>query len=117
MSTYDELAKLGETSPAPAIVPIENKPTQQITWVRQQSSGNSRGKPRQKSRHVPTRNEIQEFSFRLRDQLKVKVQAEVPYRWQTELEEIARELKVKKLELYRFILGEFLGKVRRNASN
>jgi hypothetical protein len=49
----------------------------------------------------------------LRDQLKVKLQAEVPHPWQKEFEDIAREMNVKKLELYRFILGEFLGKVRR----
>lgn len=68
--------------------------------------------PRQHPRERPTRDEIQEFSFRLRDTLKVKVQAEVPHEWQLELEEIARELNVKKLELYRFIYGDFLGKVR-----
>ena len=68
--------------------------------------------PRGFSRDLPTRDEIQEFSFRLRDTLKVKVQAEVPHEWQVELEEIARELNVKKLELYRFIYGNFLGKIR-----
>ena len=68
---------------------------------------------RGKSRDLPTRNEIQQFSFQLRDELKVKVQAEVPHRWQKELEDLARNLNVKKLELYRFILGEFLGKVKR----
>jgi hypothetical protein len=115
MSTYDELAKLDDTSSIPADLPVKNEPTQQIARVRQESSDNSRGKPRQNSRGVPSRDEIQEFSFRLRDQLKVKVQAEVPYRWQAELEEMAREMKVKKLELYRFIIGEFLGKVRRKA--
>ena len=73
----------------------------------------SRDKTRESSRDLPTRNEVQEFSFRLRDELKVKVQAEVPHKWQEELEDLARELDVKKLELYRFILGEFLGKVRR----
>lgn len=67
---------------------------------------------REKPNHLPTRDEIQEFSFRLRDSLRVKVQAEVPHEWQGELEEIARELNVKKLELYRFIYGEFLGKIR-----
>lgn len=84
---------------------------------RDNSSDISRGKPRKKSREkprsLPTRDEIQEFGFRLRDELRVKVQAEVPHRWQKELDEIARGLNVKKLELYRFILGEFLGKVRR----
>lgn len=69
--------------------------------------------PRSISRDHPTRDEIQEFSFRLRDELRVKVQAEVPPHWQGELEEIARELNVRKLELYRFIIGEFLGKVKR----
>ena len=77
------------------------------------SRDNSRDNSRGKSRGLPTRDEIQEFSFRLRDELKVKVQAEVPHQWQKELDAIARELDVKKLELYRFVLGEFLGKVRR----
>lgn len=76
---------------------------------RELSSDLSRGQ----SRNLPSRDEVQGFSFRLRDELKVKVQAEVPHGWQVELDEIARALDVKKLELYRFILGEFLGKVTR----
>jgi len=67
----------------------------------------------EKTRNLPTRDEIQEFSFRLRDEINVKVQAEVPYQWQKELEKISRRLDVKKLELYRFIIGEFIGKVHR----
>jgi hypothetical protein len=70
------------------------------------------GKPRE----FPTREEIQAFSFHLRDSLKTKVQAEVPHEWQDELEEVARLLDVKKLELYRFIIGEFLGKVERQSN-
>jgi hypothetical protein len=101
--------------------PASRKPASKITpkptRMREPSRGTlrhtSRDHSRRKSRDLPTRDEIQEFSFRLRDELKVKVQAEVPHRWQKELEEIARELNVKKLELYRFIMGEFLGKVRR----
>ena len=85
--------------------------------TRDSSRDNVLDKPRDTSREflrdLPTRDEIQEFSFQLRDELKVKVQAEVPYRWQDELEELARQLNVKKLELYRFIIGNFLGKVRR----
>ena len=80
---------------------------------RDRSREKPRDKPRKKPRDLPSRDEIQGFSFRLRDDLKVKVQAEVPHQWQKELDEIARELNVKKLELYRFIIGEFLGKVRR----
>ena len=47
----------------------------------------------------------------MRDELKVKVQAEVPHQWQQELDDLARRLNVRKLELYRYIIGEFLGKV------
>ena len=69
---------------------------------------------------TPHKNLFSEESLRhlqaLRDELKVKVQAEVPHTWQKELEETARELNVKKLEMYRFIFGEFLGKVRRKKS-
>lgn len=78
-----------------------------------QSRDEARGKSREKPRDLPTRDEIQEFSFQLRDEIKVKVQAEVPYHWQDELEEMSRKMNVKKLELYRFIIGEFLGKVQR----
>lgn len=89
------------------------KPTQPRDGSRSSSRDDRRRTSREKVRELPSRDEIQEFSFRLRDELKLKVQAEVPHRWQKELEEIARELDVKKLELYRFILGEFLGKVHR----
>lgn len=80
---------------------------------RKQNRDVSRGISRDDPRDLPTRDEIQEFSFRLRDELKVKVQAEVPHQWQDELDEISRQQHVKKLELYRFIFGEFLGKVGR----
>ena len=93
------------------------KATQEPTRVLDSSRDNTRDTLREDSRGMsrdfPTRDEIQEFNFRLRDDLKVKVQAEVPHQWQKELEGIARELNVKKLELYRFIIGEFLGKVER----
>lgn len=90
-------------------VQAEEKNTLEITRTR----AHPRQSSRENLRNLPTRDEIQEFSFRLRDEYKVKVQAEVPPHWQEELEEVARKLKVKKLELYRFILGEFLGKVKR----
>lgn len=104
------------------------KPTRKSTQVRDKSRDisrdnardTSRGKPRDntrgKSRNLPSRDEIQGFSFQLRDELKVKIQAEVPHQWQKELEETARELNVKKLELYRYIIGEFLDKVKRQDS-
>lgn len=82
---------------------------------RDMSRDNSRENPHDNSRDLPGREEIQEFSFRLRDELKVKVQAEVPHQWQRELETTAMRLRVRKMELYRFILGEFLGKVKRKS--
>ena len=72
-----------------------------------------RKKARRTLRTLPTRDEIQAFSFGLRDELEAKVQAQVPHYWQEDLDEIAHSLKVKKLELYRFIIGEFLCKVKR----
>jgi len=101
--------------------PVTSNPTSSSTSVRDGSRDMVRNKPRAKSRkqsrNLPTRDEIQEFSFRLRDELKVKVQAEVPHTWQKELDTVARRLDVKKLELYRFILGEFLGKVNQGESS
>ena len=118
MSTYDELTRLDSKSPnsnPPANDDIESTSnlTQEITSERNKPRNVSSENPRKKNRKYPTREEIQEFSFRLRDQLKVKVQAEVPHRWQKELEELARELNVRKLELYRYMIGEFLEKVKR----
>ena len=92
-------------------------PTRSRDKARDRSRGKSRSLSRAPFRELPTRDEIQEFSFRLRDALKVKVQAEVPHQWQKELDELARGLDVKKLELYRFIIGEFLGKVRRKRAS
>lgn len=94
----------------------EAKSARKVTRKSTSNSTPVRENPREVSREYPTRDAIQEFSFRLRDSLKVKVQAEVPHEWQDELEELARQLKVKKLELYRYILGEFLGKVKRSNS-
>ncbi len=124
MGIYDELSKLEQQFPAPAVAskapadktPSTSKSTPRRDKARPPSRDSSRKPARENPRALPTRDEIQEFSFRLRDDLKVKVQAEVPHRWQKELEAIARNLDVKKLELYRFILGEFLGKVKRKSA-
>jgi hypothetical protein len=120
ISVYAEALKRQkqeEKQKSPPSGKATSKTTRKPTRVREPSRDAARDTPRDeprgKPRGLPTRDEVQEFSFRLRDELKVKVQAEVPHHWQKELEEIARKLDVKKLELYRFILGEFLGKVKR----
>ena len=97
------------------------KSTRDLTYPRDKSREQlrdlSRGISRAYSRELPTRDEIQGFSFLLRDELKVKVQAELPHLWKDELDEISRRQKVNKLELYRFVFGEFLGKVHRKKGN
>lgn len=122
MGTYSDLLKQKPSTKtsAPSDAKSVNKSAPKITReptldgasVSVKPRRVSRTNPRESLRELPTRDEIQEFSFRLRDELKVKVQAEVPHHWQDELEEVARLLKVKKLELYRFVIGEFLGKVK-----
>jgi len=117
MGIYDDLSKLEKQSPTEKSSGIKkslgNKSTRKITLNPTSPRQGSSENPRDVSRDLPSRDEIQEFSFQLRDELKVKVQAEVPFRWQRELEDVARQLRVKRLELYRFIIGEFLGKVKR----
>jgi len=98
---------------------VTSNPTRKSTRPREGSRDPSREVSRSQSpdsKNWPSRDEIQEFSFKLRDELKVKVQAEVPPAWQKEFDDLAYALDVKKPELYRFILGEFLGKVSRKQS-
>ena len=105
---HDPLDTIIPSQPPIAAIEEKEKPknsTQKVTRSREKSRGLSRS--------LPTRDEIQMFSFQMRDEFKVKVQAEVPHNWGKELEELAIKLDVKKLELYRFIIGEFLGKVQR----
>ena len=125
MGTYDELTQLNDKASTPQVngqpggsekksaSKVTRKPTRALEISRGLSRDKARKPSRGKSHDLPTRDAIQEFSFRLRDELKVKVQAEVPHTWQKEFAEMARKLDVKKLELYRFILGEYLGKVKR----
>ena len=130
VSIYAEaLKRQQEEAAQPRAEQSASDATRDLTQTATRSREGSRAQPRERAREVsretkrppsqgasrglPSRDEIQEFSFRLRDELRVKVQAEVPPHWQGELKEIARELNVRKLELYRFIIGEFLGKVRR----
>lgn len=113
---FKRAPQVSETQSALPVKPMSQSTrelTPKVTRKRDVLSKVSSDNPRENSRKLPSRDEIQEFSFRLRDSLKVKVQAEVPHEWQGELEGLARDLNVKKLELYRFILGEFLGKVKR----
>ena len=112
ISVYSDALKRKATEEK---VTLTQESTPKVTWTREPSSDPPREEirehPRENSSERPTRDDVQEFSFRLRDELKVKVQAEVPYSWQKELDQIALQMNVKKLELYRFIIGKFLNKV------
>ena len=128
MSIYDDLNQLDQQSSTEKEPPgtesgdtkhtskpareSTRKPAREMDPSREMSSEKPREELRGTSRDIPSRDEIQKFSFSLRDELKVKVQAEVPHQWQDELDRMARKLNVKKLELYRYILGDFLGKVK-----
>ena len=110
-----------QLQPSPATTEKKTQPTSQPTQKPTSKRDKQRARSRQKvremsrtpSRQYPTRDEVQMFSFQLRDELRVKVQAEVPHQWQGELDDLARTLRVKKLELYRYIIGDFLGKTQR----
>jgi len=78
--------KLTTLKKVPSLI---QKPTSNSTRERETSSDNPRETSRGNLRDLPTRDEVQEFSFRLRDEIKTKVQAEVPHHWQKELEDIA----------------------------
>jgi len=113
ISVYAEALKRQEAGKAKQLKAHTKNVTRRRDNPRDKARDSSSDNPREVSRNLPTRDEIQEFSFLMRDELKVKAQAEVPHQWQKELEETARKLNVKKLELYRYIFGEFLGKVQR----
>ncbi len=87
--------------------------TQKATRPREMSREKVRTSETTATVEALDRDAIQLFSFQLRDELKAKakVQAEVPYQWLEELEQIAQQVGVKKLELYRYIIGTFLGKL------
>jgi hypothetical protein len=101
-----------ETTPGTAPAHARDR-TQKST----QSRHPSRDLPRGNSRNLPTRHDIQYFNFDLKvnDQLKAtaKAQADLPLEWIEELESLTQSMKVGKLELYRFIFGQFLGKVEK----
>ena len=100
----------------PRDIPLEHPRSNTRDITRDEPRMNPRGKSLSTLRDLPAREEIQAFSFSLRDEITAKVQAHVPYKWQGELDKVARELNVKKLELYRFIIGEFLCKVKRKGN-
>ena len=109
---FSELLEADQKQKAQLQEKVTRKVTSNATQPREYAREKSREESHEQPRDLPTRDEIQEFNFRLRDERKGKVQAEVPYEWQEELEQIALELRVKKLELYRYIYGVFLGKVK-----
>ena len=103
----------------PVFQPVDDEPPKKPRPARKdaqetaQTSAQPRKPLRKSKRNAPTRNEVQEFNFILRDEWMEKVQVGVPKPWKTELEDMARKINVNRTELYRYIIGEYLGKVER----
>ena len=53
---------------------------------------------------------VELLAFRLRKTPKVKVNAEVPLAWKTQLDDLAHALHIGKYELVMYIIAHFLGK-------
>ena len=60
---------------------------------------------------------VEELAFGLRKGQKAKVNTEIPLAWKVELDDLAHRLKVGKYDLLMFVIGEFLGKVRRGGGS
>ena len=103
-------------APSPK-VPLETEPSspaQPEAAVTQPSTqlSNRVSKPLSKNlSRLPSAEEIEACSFRLRKTNKVRVNADVPEDWQKELADLAYQLGVGKYELNMYILGVFLGKI------
>ena len=67
--------------------------------------------------NLPTQEDIELMAFELRKAPKTKVNTEVVEEWKEELNKIAFNMHIGKYQLVEFIIGEFLGKVRRKNSS
>jgi hypothetical protein len=61
----------------------------------------------------PSTDQIEQLSFELRKVRKFRVNADIPQAWKDELDDLAHELRVGKYELMTFVVGEWLGTVKR----
>lgn len=57
--------------------------------------------------------DIEQLNFELRKVSKVRVNADVPHEWKKLIDDLAHELGVGKYELLMYVIGLYLGKVKR----
>lgn len=62
--------------------------------------------------NLPSKEVIEEFYFHTRNLPTKKENIELPFEWMKELREIGIKKGLKKVELHRYIYGQFLGKVK-----
>ncbi len=87
----------------------EEKITQKSTY---KSAQISKGLSNPLSKSIST-DDVELLDFELRKIRKFRVNADIPEDWKEELDSLAFRLKVGKYELLTFVIGQFLGKVKR----
>ena len=61
--------------------------------------------------NLPTAEEVEELTFRLRKFPKVRINGDVPDEWKKRLDDLAHELGVGKYDLVTYVVAKFLGEV------
>ncbi len=95
-----------ENPPEPKQV---EKVTQKSTY---KSTQISKSLSKRLSKEIST-DDVELLDFELRKVRKFRVNADIPEDWKEELDSLAFKLKVGKYELLTFVIGQFLGKVKR----
>ena len=63
---------------------------------------------------IPTKQEIEQYLFQYRELPTDNKNMEIPREWLQEITRISKEMDLKaEVQLYRYIIGQFLGKVRK----
>ncbi len=62
--------------------------------------------------NIPTKQQLEEFSFKYRNLSTKNLNMELPKEWMKEVSNIANKMEIKKVLIYRYIIGQFLGKVK-----
>jgi hypothetical protein len=122
MGTYTELVKQQSKTPTVdkkvmKLTQEDQLPTQDTQVVSQEiTQETSQVISKQKRKVVarmPSKDEVEEFNWKLRRERFQKFTTDIPSSWLKELNDMAYEMDVKKIELYRYMIAEFLWKVKR----
>lgn len=64
-----------------------------------------------RSKNLPTADEVEEVVFRMRKARKIRINADFPEAWKQELDEYAHQAGVGKYHLVMYAVGKMLGKI------